>query len=275
LPRAGVLSDISPFWSVWSPFAAVVVGLVQGLLEWLPVSSQGNLVILMLSLFGLEPSEALSLSVYLHLGTGLAALIYFRREIRGMIRRDTENDRRLLRFLTVSTAVTGVVGLPIFLFARVASSYGEALLVLTGVALLITGVVQKRSRPVGADAEVSLGDADGLFLGVAQGFSAIPGLSRSGVTTSALLFKGCSGEEAFRVSFLMSVPASFAAALGLMIVEGAPALEPGFLLAMASSFISALFSIDALLGLARRVRLWGLCVALGIIALLPLLQYLF
>lgn len=258
-----------------SPLNALIVGLVQGLLEWLPISSQGNLVILMLSLLGLEPTEALSLSVYLHLGTGLAALIYFRREIRRMIRRDMENDRGLLRFLMISTAVTGVVGLPIFLFARVASSYGEALLVLTGVALLITGVVQSRSRLIVTDAVVSLGDADGLVLGVAQGFSAIPGLSRSGVTTSALLFKGCSGEEAFRVSFLMSVPASFAAALGLMILEGVPALQPGFFLAMASSFISALFSIDALLSLARRVRLWGLCVALGIIALMPLLQYLF
>jgi undecaprenyl-diphosphatase len=252
-----------------SPLNALIVGLVQGLLEWLPISSQGNLVILMVSLLGLEPAQALSLSVYLHVGSGLAALIYFRGDVGGMIGRDLEPDRRLLKFLVVSTLVTGVVGLPVFILLRGASGYGKALLALTGAALLITGFVQRGSSRTSDGSAESLKSRDGLILGVIQGFSAIPGLSRSGVTSSALLIKGLRGDEAFRVSFLMSIPASFAAALGLTILEGAPTLEPALILAFVSSFASALLTIDALLRVARRVRLWGLCLILGAIALVP------
>lgn len=252
-----------------SPLNALIVGLVQGLLEWLPISSQGNLVLLMVSLLGLEPTQALSLSVYLHVGSGLAALIYFRGDVGGMIRREFEPDQQLLRFLVVSTMVTGVVGLPVFILLRGASGYGEALLALTGVALLITGLVQRSSSRTGDGSVGSLRSKDGLIMGLVQGFSAIPGLSRSGVTSSALLIKGLRGDEAFRVSFLMSIPASFAAALGLVILEGAQALEPALILALVSSFASALLTIDALLRVAKRVQFWGLCLILGLIALLP------
>jgi undecaprenyl-diphosphatase len=115
---------------------------------------------------------------------------------------------------------------------------------------------------------------DGLSLGVVQGLSAIPGLSRSGVTTTALLLKGYPGEEALRLSFLMSIPASFAAAAGLALIEGAPPMDTGILLALAASFISALVSIDLLIKLAQRTRFWKLCVVLGLIALVAVLPYL-
>jgi undecaprenyl-diphosphatase len=252
-----------------------LIGILQGLLEWLPISSQGNITMLMISILGLEPAQALSLAIYLHVGTGLAALIYFRRDVLGMIRRGNEGDPRLLRFLMISTLTTGVVGLPIFLLARGVSAYGEALLALTGAALLITGLVQRGARQIGERTASSLRDKEGFMMGVAQGLSAIPGLSRSGVTSSVLLIRGLSGDEAFRVSFLMAIPASFAAALGLAFVEGVPPLEPLFLVSLASSFFSALLSIGALLRLARRVRFWGLCVLLGALALLsPLLRLL-
>lgn len=252
-----------------SPLTALIVGLFQGIIEWLPISSQGNLVLLMVSLLGVEPAQALSLSVYLHVGSGLAALIYFRRDVSGVVSCKSEPDRRLLKFLLVSTLVTGVVGLPIFILMRDASGYGETLLALIGLALLITGLVQKVSSRIGDGSAGSLGSWDGFILGLAQGFSAIPGLSRSGVTSSALLIKGLRGEDAFRVSFLMSIPASFAAALGLAILEGIPALESMLIVALASSFASALLTINVLLRVARRVRFWGLCLILGAIAFVP------
>ena len=252
----------------------MMVGLIQGVLEWLPISSQGSLVLIMVVLLGLEPADALVLSVYLHLGTGLAALTYFRGDIGRALRMGSEPARRLLRFLAVATVVTGVVGLPLFLFARIASVYGEALLGLTGVALILTGVVERSARRRGARTAETPSLRESLLLGLVQGFSAVPGVSRSGVTTSALLFRGFSGEEAFRVSFLMSVPAVFAAALGMTVVEGAPPLRLSFLVALAASFLSALLSIDLLLRVARRVRFWSLCMALGVLALLPLIPYL-
>ena len=253
------------------PIKALVLGLLQGVLEWLPVSSQGNLVLLAITLLGLEPSYALSFSVYLHVGTGLAALVYFRREVARIVMRGSEDDRRLFQFLFIATLLTGVVGFPIFAFVELASLYGEVLLALTGVALLVTGLMQRgregRDLPPPNDLELK----DGILMGVVQGLAVIPGLSRSGVTTTALLVKGFTGKEAFRLSFLMSIPASFAAAAGLALTEGIPPIDAGILTALAASFIAALLSIDLLLKLARRTRFWKLCIALGLIALVAVL----
>lgn len=224
---------------------------------------------LMMTLLDVDPTHALGMSVYLHLGTGLAALIYFRKETQGILRRDSEENSILFRFLILATIVTGIVGLPLFLLARGTSRFGEALLTLTGSALLVTGLIQKEANQYGRRTSGSLNVLEGLILGTVQGFSAIPGLSRSGLTTSALLFRRYTGEEALRISFLMSIPAVFAAAVGLTFIEGLPALEPGFFVALASSFLSALVSIDFLLRLARRVKFWGLCIFLGTLALLP------
>ena len=253
------------------PIKALVLGLLQGVLEWLPVSSQGNLVILAITLLGLEPSHALSFSVYLHVGTGLAALVYFRREVARIVMRGSEDDRRLFQFLVIATLLTGVVGFPIFAFVEMASLYGEALLALTGVALLATGLMQKGREGRDLPPPNGLGLKDGLILGVVQGLAVIPGLSRSGVTTTALLIKGFQGKAAFRLSFLMSIPASFAAAAGLALTEGIPPIDVGILIALAASFIAALLSIDLLIKLARRTRFWKLCIALGLITLAAVL----
>jgi undecaprenyl-diphosphatase len=253
------------------PIKGLVMGVLQGVLEWLPVSSQGNLVLLAIAFLGLEPGDALSLSVYLHVGTGLAALVYFREEIMRILMRRTEEDRALLRFLVLATIVTGVVGFPLFTFIEVASFYGEALLGLTGVALLATGLMQREREELVKGQERGLAALDGVVMGALQGLAAIPGLSRSGVTTTALLVKGFSGRDAFRVSFIMSIPASFAAAPGLAFTEGLPQLSTGILAALAASFVAALLSIDVLIRLARKTSFWKICVALGLVTLVALL----
>ena len=139
----------------------------------------------------------------------------------------------------------------------------------------VVNVAMTKNRNRARSLSESLESRDGVILGLVQGLSAIPGLSRSGLTTSALLIRNYSGEEAFRISFLMSVPAVFAAAVGLMYLEGVPALESGLLASLAASFISAYLSIDVLLRVARGIRFWGLCVLLGTLAILPQVVYLF
>ena len=247
------------------------MGLLQGILEWLPVSSQGNLVVLAVAFLGLEPGDALSLSVYLHIGTGLAALVYFREEIIGILMQGTDADKSLLRFLVLATLVTGVVGFPLFTFIEIASLYGEALLGLTGIALLATGLMQKGREGLKAEPRKGLTTIDGLTMGILQGLSAIPGLSRSGITTTAFLVKGFSGGDAFRFSFLMSIPASFAAAIGLALTEGTPPINTGIIVALVTSFVVALVSIDFFIKLARRTSFWKICVALGGITLVALI----
>jgi undecaprenyl-diphosphatase len=245
------------------------VGLLQGLLEWLPISSQGNLVVLMVSLLDMEPSSALELSIFLHVGTGLAAVVYFRNDLRSLMLRDTEEDRRLTRFLLIATAITGIVGLPFFLLIREVGSYGDMLMVLTGVALVATGLIQRGSSLVSAGSTGAFGDRDGIVMGIVQGLATVPGLSRSGLTTSALLIKHHTGEEAFRISFLMSIPAVFAAAFGLVVLDGVPMFSFDILVSLLASFVSALVSIDVLMKVARRVKFWWVCMALGVLTLVP------
>jgi undecaprenyl-diphosphatase len=248
---------------------SILIGLLQGIIEWLPISSQGNLVVLMTTVLGIDPTSAFIYSIYLHIGTGLAALIYFRRDVIGILSLESDEKRRLFRFLLISTILTGVVGLPLYLFVRGASLYGETLLGLTGIALVATGLVQRRAAKSNSRGSGSLETKDGVVMGLIQGFSAIPGVSRSGFTSSALLMMGFSGEEAFRISFFMSIPAVFAAALGIVIFEGIPTFEISMLVAVIASFITAILTIDALLKIAKRIRFWSLCIALGVLTFLP------
>lgn len=246
--------------------ASIIAGILQGLLEWLPVSSEGNMVILLSTLFGHTVDETLNASIFLHLGTGLAALVYFREPVLNIVQMKTEEDKNMLIKLFVMTMLTGLVGFPIFMYINLSASTGETLLALTGCALVVTGLLQRRaSKASMSSSELSWPIT--LTLGIAQGLAVIPGLSRSGITTSIMLIKNFDGEEAFRTSFLMSIPASFAASFGLMLVRGfTPNLFSGL-----SALIAAgvgYFAIGRLLDLARKMSFWKICLGLGSIAVL-------
>ena len=253
--------------SVVSLQEALIAGILQGILEWLPVSSEGNLVIFLSGLIGLEPSETLSFVIFLHIGTGLAALFYFRKEVVSILSMRTEESRIKLFKLILITIITGLVGFPIFLFLSLSPLIGEVLLGLTGLALILTGLLQKNSEKRGFRQIQELSWYETLGLGLVQGLSIIPGLSRSGVTTSLLLFRNYEGKHAFRFSFLMSIPASFAAGLGMMIINDF-SVSPEALLSLISSTVVGYLSIDILIKIAERTRFWKICILLGIIAII-------
>jgi undecaprenyl-diphosphatase len=245
---------------------AIISGLLQGLLEWLPVSSEGNMVIVLTSLFGVPAEETLNTAIFLHIGTGLAALVYFRNEVLKILSAEIEEYSYFRSKLFVMTMLTGLVGFPIFMWLNISVIYGELLLAITGIALILTGLLQRQMSQQ-KQARFELSWSLSIVLGAAQGLSIIPGLSRSGLTTSILLFNDFSGEEAFRLSFLMSIPASFAAVFGLMLVEG---FRPDVISAL-SAVVAATISyitIDTLLRLARRINFWKICVGIGALAVI-------
>ena len=257
------------------------MGILQGLLEWLPVSSQGNLILLMVSIFNMDEAEALSLSVYLHAGTLLSALVYFRRIFWNLLRavpsyrpgRSGKKENRLITFLLLSTILTGIVGYPIFRFAETAATFSSLFFALIGISLIITSVVQKLTRRLGTRRIEDVNLTDSLILGVIQGFSAFPGISRSGMTLSFLLFRGLNSESALTLSFLMSVPTVLVAQLGLSLTTEFATL--GFweiALGCLSSFLSGIFSISMLLKIARKINLWTFCITIGLIALISSLS---
>jgi len=252
---------------VVSLLEAAIIGVLQGVLEWLPVSSEGNLTLFLVSVLGLDPSETLGLAVFLHLGTGLAALVYYREESWGILSGATERDKDMRSRLLVMTGLTGAVGFPIYMYLNISAFFGESLLALTGLALIATGIMQKRGEVTGERDASSLSWPETMALGVLQGLAIIPGLSRSGVTTSTMLLRGLRSDEAFNVSFLMSIPASFAAGLGLMLIDGFQ-VTAGALVAVVVSAVVGYMMIGALIGFAEKTSFWKICVGLGFLTLL-------
>ena len=246
---------------------AAIIGLIQGVLEWLPVSSEGNVILFLVSVLGLDPSETLYLAVFLHLGTGLAALVYYRKESWNILIGDTERDKDMRLRLLVMTGLTGAVGLPIYVYLNVSAAVGGALLALTGLALIVTGLIERRGNVAGERDASSLSWPETVALGVLQGLAIIPGLSRSGVTTSTMLLRGLRSDEAFNVSFIMSIPASFAAGLGLILIDGFH-VTAGAVGAVAVSAVVGYMTIGAVIRFAQKTSFWKICVGLGSLTLL-------
>jgi len=246
---------------------AVILGALQGVLEWLPVSSEGNLVLFMVSVMGLEAAKTLRLAVFLHLGTGFAALLYYRQLVAEILLGRSEDSARLRILLAVITVVTGVVGLPVYMLLNFSAAQGETIMIITGLALLGTGLMQRGDRGEGYRVSGEITWTEALTLGVSQGLSIIPGLSRSGVTTTFLILRGFSVGESFKLSFLMSIPASFAASLGIMVLDGVT-LSPASFIGLLSAAVAGFMAMGALIKLAERVSFWKICVALGAVALL-------
>src|SRR3954449_11011629 len=192
---------------------AIVLGIVQGLTEFLPISSTAHLRIVP-AFFGWDdPGTAFTAVV--QLGTMAAVLLYFRRDLWNIARawlrslRDPEAratlDARLGWYLIIGTIPISILGL---LFKDKIETDARQL-VLIGIAMIVLGVVLEISERVGRkEREVeTLTMRDGVLIGCAQACALVPGVSRSGSTISAGLFLGLTREAAARYSFLLSVPA--------------------------------------------------------------------
>ncbi|GHV35174.1 undecaprenyl-diphosphatase [Clostridia bacterium] len=212
--------------AIW--FAALL-GLIQGLTEFLPVSSSGHLAIFQY-FFGMDGTDYILFDVLLHLATLIAIVTFYRRDI-GAILRDLfglisgKNKFtpavRLLLLLLVAT-------LPLFVFVLFADTI-EGLsqnIVVIGVALLVTSALLFLSGriPKGNKSEKSATFADALIVGLSQGIATVPGLSRSGTTISAGLFRKFDRGFAVKFSFLMSIPA----VLGAAVFKVSDAVSEGF-----------------------------------------------
>jgi undecaprenyl-diphosphatase len=196
-----------------SAFEAIVLGLVQGLTEFLPISSSGHLRIVP-ALLGWDDPGA-GFTAVIQLGTMAAVLLYFRhdlwriaaawtRELRVPAGRRSQ-DARLGWFIVLGTIPIAIFG---FAFKDQIES-GARDLYLIGSALILFSFVMLLAERVGSHRRplAELNARDGLFIGVAQSLALVPGVSRSGATISAGLFRNFDRASAARYSFLLSVPA--------------------------------------------------------------------
>jgi len=240
----------------------IVLGILQGILEWIPVSSQGQSMLAMIYWLGLSPNDALSYSIFLHLGTMTAVLIRFRQAFFKMF---IEIDSKLTRIVIVSTFCTGITGIPLYLLFRASFTGGREATLLIGALLIATGLML-RFKGSGSRVAEDMGLADMIVLGLAQGFSILPGVSRSGTTLTVLLMKGFKQDEALAVSFIISVPA----VLGAIVLDHSIAAIPWMTAAamLMASLVVGYLTMDLLIRFAKMINFSGFCLALGLITLL-------
>ena len=248
------------------------MGVVQGLTEFLPVSSSGHLA-LARELLGAGTAEDVGFEVAVHTGTLFAVVIFYRVKILDIINglfSGASQDRRWLLYLIIGTIPAGVVGL--LIKDQVASLFNN--IALVGVAWLFTAALlyisenfAREKIPVDA-----MGSWRALFIGFGQAIALIPGISRSGSTLAAGLFSGVRREEALEFAFILSLPSVGGATL-LTIpdwIGGAAGFSSIHFAGGMASFISGYAAIALMLRIVRGSKLkWfaAYCTILGILAL--------
>lgn len=232
----------------------IILGLVQGLTEFLPISSSGHLVIVPAAFGWDKPS--LTFDILLHLGTLVAVVAYFRRELVELTLavfgkgENVARERRLAVYIVIGTIPAAVLGLAFGdffegLFDRPLYTCGE--LVATALILLATERFGERATRRALDAKGA------ALIGIAQAVSISPGISRSGSTIGGGLLLGLSREEATRFSFLMSIPAIAGAGILSLrdVLDGGLDITAGV---VAGVIVSGLSGYLAIGGLIRFVR---------------------
>ncbi len=254
-------------------FDLLLLAVVQGLTEFLPVSSSGHLVLLQYWLGAFQGD--MMVEVVLHAGTLAAVLTIYRREVRRLFRLDAPALQYLFT-LALATVPVGVVGL--LLKDQLEGAFGSprlvsVTLVVTGLVLFSTRRHDGRERQLGGEwYPLPPTPLQSLLIGTAQAAAILPGISRSGSTIAASLWLGLERAEAARFSFLMSVPAI----LGALVVEvvgggvhDTTATVPQLLAAAAAAFLVGMgaLRLTALLVVQRHFWRFGLyCVPLGVLA---------
>lgn len=225
-------------------------GLVQGLTEFLPISSSGHLVLIP-AIFGID-RPGLATTAVLHMGTLAAVVWYYRRDLASLLRFPHDRQaRRVLMMLLIGTIPAAVFGLG---FNRsIDIIFTEPWIV--AVALVVTGVVLATSMliPVGERRVEEASVFDMIVVGFAQAIALIPGISRSGMTITAANAQGLERTEAARLSFLMAIPVIGGAGLlqGIEMVDRGT-FEPSLLVGVVVAAVTGYFAIDALVKLLTR-----------------------
>jgi undecaprenyl-diphosphatase len=240
-----------------TPLHAIVLGVVQGATEFLPVSSSGHLILVPMLLGW--PDQGLAYDAAVHLGTVLALLIYFTGDLRQLAAGILEGrpaDRRLAAGVVLGSIPAGLVGLA---FERVIESKLRSVTVVAVSTILWALVLWWADRRAAGNRvhdlrEVGIGRA--LVVGFAQPVALIPGTSRSGITLSAGLFAGLDRSTAARFAFLLGLPITMAAGLlEASTLVRAASTEDGLgviVLGVATSFVAGLAAIRFLVSYLQR-----------------------
>lgn len=264
----------------------LILALLQGLLEYLPVSSEGQILLVATNIYFFTPEDALSVIFWLHLGTAFTVIAFYRRDIfcplaiqirspKEEMSTPEKKSRKvfgpLFVFVVAGTIGTVIVALPLYFLLRslVTVLIGSFVTLIVGLLLIVTGIILYFQR--GAQGDLTLGDIslwEAFVLGLLQGVAVLPGISRSGMTLTWLLVRGVRRDEALRLSLLLGVPA----ALGVVAVDLIfgnvlliVPLIPILFVLMVVAFITGLGALAVFRYYALKLPWWIFCLVLGII----------
>jgi undecaprenyl-diphosphatase len=275
---------------------SIIIGIIQGISEWLPISSKTQIIVSTHYLLNLTIQQGYIFGLFMEIGTLMAAIIYFRKELVKLVQvlggSKDPMQKKLFSYVLAVTIITGVVAAPLYFITITVigdSNTGSAV----GIPMLILGVIliadaalirysrKRRGTGIAPRTLKDLTVKDYIAVGVSQGISALPGVSRSGVTTSAMLLLNVEADEAFRLSFTAGIFAS-AGAFALTLVASRHSVAAsvagigltGLAIAIVTSTVISLFLIDFLIKVAGKQKITYLTAALGVIAVASGLLYL-
>ncbi|WP_029328990.1 undecaprenyl-diphosphate phosphatase [Lentibacillus jeotgali] len=266
----------------WLLIKYIVLGLLQGFTEPIPISSSGHLVIIR-NLFGVG-IEGLSFEIMVNFGSLIAVLVIYRKDIYRLVENgvryittraeDAKSDFQFIMFLILATIPTGIIGL---LFKDFIEAQLNDSVVVVGVALLVTGGALWIIRNLrGHKGEGGITVLDAIIVGLAQSVALVPGISRSGATIVAAMLVGMKTETALRFSFLLYIPVS----LGITILSAGEiigsdsdfsAVAIPSVLAFAAAIVATYYSLRWFINIMARGNLKYFayyCFAVGILVIL-------
>lgn len=222
-------------------FFYFLLGILQGIFEWLPISSEG--VVSLAGSFFLKDFNIVDFSLFLHLGTFFACVFYFWKDLKEIL---FFKNKELFRFLLISTIFSLIVGFPLYKLVK-GIIFGNFLLIITGIGLLFTSYFNRKR--IGLRINFN---RLAILAGIFQGLAIIPGFSRSGATVFALSFSKLNPEEILKISYLMSIPVVFVSSVYLYLENSQILFEswPAFL----SSFLVGFLSLKVLISLSKKMN---------------------
>ncbi|MCK5832743.1 undecaprenyl-diphosphate phosphatase [bacterium] len=250
-------------------FNIILLAIVQGITEFLPISSSGHLVILK-SLFGFK-SPGVGLEVSLHFGTLIAIVIFYWSDIKeitsSFFRTDLptrHKSRRTALYVIIATIPIAIIG--ILFNGRIISLFTNSF--ITGVFLLITGLILLSTKLIKPQKQ-PITVVKSIIIGISQALAILPGISRSGSTISVGKFVGIAPSEAAKFSFLMAIPA-ITGAIIYEIISNMADFNPLYFIGIGVSAVIGYFSLKILINLVNSEKLWifgPYCLLIGLISI--------
>lgn len=225
---------------------ALILGIVQGLGEFLPISSSAHLVLIPLLLRWNDPD--ITFDIALHMGSLLAVVVYFCKDwirlFRAVRHRQSSDDKHIFCYLVVATFPAGLIGLA--LEKKAETVFRSPLLI--GIMMIVMGIllyIADQKRQLRNVDTLTIGDA--IWIGLSQALAIIPGVSRTGSVMTTARFIGLTREDAARISFLMSAPILLGEGVLKLRYLTVAVVDLPFLVGVISAFIASIMSISFLL----------------------------